>query len=98
MARRLARRGDRPVLRAHSPRLSACSPVWSYDQNLGANLGQVPQFLDMFIEKTESAVRRFAPDLAGVVGAVDSVVSPAEIERVRTQRIHGIAAGDLLWQ
>ncbi|MPL60852.1 hypothetical protein SDC9_06414 [bioreactor metagenome] len=59
----------------------------SDQHDLGADLGQAVEFLDVLVVKTDAAVRRLAPDLAGVVGAVDAVILPAEIERMGAKRI-----------
>ena len=58
-------------------------------QDLRAIRGQLEQFDDMFVVKPYAAVGRAAADFAGVVGSVDAVGRPAQIQRPNSQGVFG---------
>ena len=56
-------------------------------QHLTAVLDQGEQLFDVLVIKPDAAIRRPPPDLAGVMGAVDPIVGPAQVKRMGPQRI-----------
>ena len=80
-AERCGREPDRPDPARHD----------SDEQDRGSDLGAVVDLEDVLVEQADAAGRRLSPDLADVVGAVDAVGGPAEVEGANAV----IAAGDI---
>ena len=58
-------------------------------QNLRADLGEIVKFGDMFVIEADTAVGRATPDLARVVGAMDAVIGPGQVQRPDAERVVG---------
>lgn len=59
----------------------------SNKQHLRADLAEIEQFFDVFIEQADAAIGRTAANFARVVGAVDAIVFPCEVHRVGPKRV-----------
>ena len=54
----------------------------SNKQHLSAYLGHLEQLGDMFIIQPDTAVGGFSPDFARIMGPVDAVILPREVQCV----------------
>src|SRR6056297_3641950 len=56
-------------------------------EHLGAHVGEFVKLEDMLVVEPDAAVRRPAPDLPRVVGAVDAVIRPAQMHGAHAERV-----------
>ena len=60
------------------------------------DLAEIEQFFDVFVKQTDASVGRAAANFARVVRAVNAVIFPTEVHRVRPKGIIR-ARGDVFW-
>lgn len=65
--------------------------------DLRPDRNSVEDFFNMLVVEADATVRGSAPDFPRIVGAVDAVILPGQIEGTRSKRVAGVAARHKCW-